>query len=618
MKKALVMTLVLVLGLGALAFADGALSGSVDFSITIAPQGYLDLLAFDGFALDLAVDYTIAGWVFGSETGFSELGYSSQSFTATGILGAFSFDSTMTFAPMVVTEKVYDYSDYWFTGELYDVYWDPCWWQKPWNLDSSETIAKFESWEATGSVSIAGISFEAFFFLQGAADSATTEPYAFFYDGTPGTTQTPAHLVAVDSGATWTYNGEEILGWTGTPTTAGSGWKFTVAGTAGDVSITSYTYFNLVEPMPKAACGACGYSLDKRGSGFTIADPGCGVAFNEEYLLIEGVSFGCATVDTALKITCAGFDSIKLLVNDVDLGFSGIVLDGLLTFTTTTKTFTFTPCITMQDTCFDFEVALSGTPTSISGLSVYGVSFSQTWNGITVTSKTAFDTDNSCLFGKYGMKVTNPDLQYLVMVPVTGLYYIDWVGVCPEDCDEVHFASIDDDEIGFYVPWCFDAEYYQVWESFAIEIDGDSCCGGGAFTVSATTYFGDKYTIKTAGWHYGFDDTIESGTEAWDVDESEVFNWLEAGETAGTAPALTEDLLGVAQAADPTVTYVEELVYGDDGLTYRKEDSTTLFQWVESDIDLELGIGSAWTLTAGIVVDVYGWDSLELGASFEF
>ena len=522
-----------------------------------------------------------------------------------------------------------------FTGYLHDFLWNWCWNQGRWYLDTFETGPAFDSWQVSGSVSIAGIDFEGLFFLQGAGvDSATVKPYAFYYSGDVGTTQTPVYVADLaDSPTKISSDYASLLGnpdlkdavlygFTGTPTTAGSGWRFKVAGTAGDISITSYTYFNLDEPMATAACGACGYSLAKKGSGFTIANPGCDATFTEEYLTIEGLSIGCATADIALDITCAGFNYVTFLLQDLDLGFccSGITIDTKLTFTTSTKTFELTPCITMKDTCLTFEVGLDYSGNEIGGLNIYGVSFEQSWNGFTFTSKTALDTSNSCLFGKTGMKVKDARNQYLVMVPVTGLYFKVIEEDCPNTCEEAHIPSVvkvkdsatEYHYEGYFTPWCFDTEYYQVWESFGFKVEGDSCCGG-SYTLTATTYFGDKYTLKGAAWHYVFD------SADWYVDEGQSFKWLNPGETF-TGLATADDAaklldLAAEQFADPTVTYVEGL---SKKAYYRLEDSDTLFQWVKSSFDVSLGVGSAWTLDASAAISVYGWDNVTFGIGFEF
>jgi len=692
MKKALVIALIFVLGLGFAAFAADGLSGTVDFSLSLSPNwgSVVDNCAYSWISISASTElaYTFAGWEFASASGFDNFGYSSQSFTAIGVLGAFSFDTTMAFKPMAVTSSIGhwgsrdgdtgepynnawgDWMPYW--EDLDDVTWYNCWTAYCWEPDET-TAPVFDDWKAAASVSIAGVSLEAVFFLEGYGGAPASQPYGYYY-GTNTQTPSTGYRVYVDDIGIYANTGtgnadpdsllgdkdtiahevedfpnlegavndllgvgyiddEQIVcGFGATPTTTGSGFRFMGSGSAGSMTITSYTYFNLTEAAATAACGTCGYSFARSGT-FKIANAGCDVTFTEEYLTVEGFSFGCATVDAALSITCAGFSSIKVLINDFDLGFccSGITIDGLLTFTTSTKTFTIAPCITMRDTCLDFEVALSYASDKISGLNIYGVSFSQAWNGITFTSKTAFDTDNSCLFGTTGKKIVsgNPGDQVLVMVPLTGLYVQEvdcpdpaGCGSCALTCDKVCIPSLVEDygdgsqELGFYSPWCFYEEQYVVWEAFTIAVDGDSCCGG-AFTFSTTTYFGDKQTLKAAAWHYVFDATA-AGDADFDVDYEQLYTWLLAGETftgLATADDLTTVSLEEELLTSPSATCTEGVA---KKAYYRLATQDTLFEWVQSTVDMGIGIGSAWTLSFGLDIDVYGWNGLSIGVGFEF
>ena len=119
MKRALVLSLAIVLGLGLAAFAQ-ELTGSWDTTITIDPQA-LALGDLFSFTSDLTVTYKVAGWTFSSFTTLDDTGWSAQSFTAGGALGAFTFGSTLVFAP---------------------------------------ATPAFTSWTVTGGVSIAGMTFD--------------------------------------------------------------------------------------------------------------------------------------------------------------------------------------------------------------------------------------------------------------------------------------------------------------------------------------------------------------------------------------------------------------------------------------------------------------------------
>jgi len=120
MKKALVLSLAVVLGLGVASFAQ-TLSGSWDTTITIVPSPVS--LALDS---ELIVTYTVSGWSFTSDTVLDETGWLEQSFSVDGALGAFAIGSDFVFDPATVA---------------------------------------FHSWEVTGGLSLAGVTFDATFDL---------------------------------------------------------------------------------------------------------------------------------------------------------------------------------------------------------------------------------------------------------------------------------------------------------------------------------------------------------------------------------------------------------------------------------------------------------------------
>jgi len=126
MKKALVLSLAVVLGLGVASFAQ-TLSGSWDTTIGITPSPVA--LTIDS---ELIVTYAVSGWSFTSDTVLDETGWQGQEFDVNGALGAFSIGSALVFDP---------------------------------------ATALFDSWEVTGGLSIAGVSFEATFDL---TDTGTT------------------------------------------------------------------------------------------------------------------------------------------------------------------------------------------------------------------------------------------------------------------------------------------------------------------------------------------------------------------------------------------------------------------------------------------------------------
>jgi hypothetical protein len=121
MKKALVLSLAAVLGLGFASFAQ-TLSGSWDTTIGIQP-GPPVVLSIDS---ELIVTYAVSGWSFTSDTVVDETGWTKQHFDVSGSLGAFSLGSVLTFNP---------------------------------------TGGAFTSWVVDGGLSLAGVTFDAAFTL---------------------------------------------------------------------------------------------------------------------------------------------------------------------------------------------------------------------------------------------------------------------------------------------------------------------------------------------------------------------------------------------------------------------------------------------------------------------
>jgi len=121
MKKGLVLSLALVLGLGVASFAQ-TLSGLWDTTATIVPSP-VSL----GIRSSLVVTYAVSGWSFSSRTLLTQVGWSSQGFGASGALGGFTLGSALTFSP-------------------------------------AATVA-FASWTATGSLSLADMTFSGTFTL---------------------------------------------------------------------------------------------------------------------------------------------------------------------------------------------------------------------------------------------------------------------------------------------------------------------------------------------------------------------------------------------------------------------------------------------------------------------
>jgi len=96
MKKALVLSLAIVLGIGLFASAQ-VLSGEWYSEMTITGFPATINIAYTS---ELTVNYTVGGWTFTSYSKLGSSGWSDQTFSAGGALGAFSFSSLVDFNPV--------------------------------------------------------------------------------------------------------------------------------------------------------------------------------------------------------------------------------------------------------------------------------------------------------------------------------------------------------------------------------------------------------------------------------------------------------------------------------------------------------------------------------------
>jgi hypothetical protein len=366
--------------------------------------------------------------------------------------------------------------------------------------------------------------------------------------------------------------------------------------------------------------------LAKKGT-YTIASPDCCVCFTEEYIYIDGFTFGCAeNIAIGLDITCTGFNWLALEVDNLDLGLccSGITADFQIKFGTLTKDVALCFAFEAKETtCFEFAVSLDYSDFSITGFTIDSVTFEHTWNGITFSSTT--------LFGSYSSTITDEANQFLFMVPVTGMTNADGdpipsveriVIYTPEP--EHEFVSYE--HWGYFDAVCVYTEEYRVWEYFTLASEGDSCCGG-AFDFSITTSFGTKFELDAYGWRYLFNNAAGVNERL-----GAYFRFLEAGDAmlefndiAFTGMTQAEiDAWYDAHWWDNKVwaaTATDEEMYAEGLLTgtlYDEAASDQLFQWVSTDVDLSIGLGSAWSLIFGLNIDVYGWNGLDFGFEFVF
>ena len=588
MKKALVLTIVCALGLGFATLAASPFTGTWSATIAMDPDAALISEFFSVFEMSLALDYTIGGWTFGSTSTFADIGWSKQSFAADGVMGAFTFSSVMNFQPMAITVVNCNYPQT-FTA----TWWWSCWYNDS-DLFAYTYAPDFDDWKTVGTITIAGVSIEGTFFLEGFGGNASCPVVAWLG---------PALVGAIYTQTNGTGYG--VLPGAAIPATLGSGARVVFAATTPDFDITSYTYFNLTE---KFTTTTCGYSLTPGGV-LKVATADCVLRFTSEYLLLEGVTFGCLEFNAGLRITCAGFDWVAVETTVSDLLFPGLDATFQIKFTESAKTVALCLDLSLASTCLEFGVTVDYTPYGIDGFTFDSVSFEQEWNGITFSSTTLF---SGCI-----EEITDDAFAFSYLVPITGI---------TDAAGHVLPSIISAAGLGYYVPHCTYTEKYCVWEEFTLGSTSDSCCGG-AFEFSVTTQFGSKQRLTYYGWDYSYYDHAYVGVGApWDPAHQGVGggNFSAAGdpvldwwEIFGFDTLLEyQDALADLVVTSPTVDDDADLLMIAD--IYIDDLTGSLFGWIATDISVSAGISSSFGLTFGIDIDVYGWNAVSVGFEFSF
>ena len=174
--------------------------------------------------------------------------------------------------------------------------------------------------------------------------------------------------------------------------------------------------------------------------------------------------------------------------------------------------------------------------------------------------------------------------------------------------------AVEPDGSGFYELASFSCERAYPWESFVIDIDGDSCCGG-LFDITAAFYFGDvKELTDLDGWYlYGLRD--ENGAPAT---YGKFLFYGDDAWSATLAPTIT-----AWSDAGCDCCPCEDCSFGLDSVIWDavytlKTVNNRLFDWLRTDLDVKLGVGSGFVLTFGADVSLWGWDDLTIGFEFTF
>jgi len=603
MKRALVLSLVVVLGLGVGAFAQLSGSWESTLSFDMGAATFADYIV--DLTSDFAMDYSLAGWTFGSVSGFDLHGFASQAFSVEGALGAFTFSSSASFAPAFVT--VWTYVDL-LTWAAPVAVWTPVF--TDWLCADPLPVTfapKFLTLNATASVSIAGVTASVYVLMDQSNAYIEWKNYAFqILQAQPWLAQT--------SSLVWTqpYGGQN-----------GTGAKITLTGSVGGIDVTSYTYFNLTEADKRSSfCPEIG----KRAY-FYIPVAGCTPAFTEEYVMFEGMTFGCVEFSAALKVLCTGFSSFKLVANGIDIGGWATLNAGII-FTTKAKDIdlclklnglTFN-CITVEVGFGDAEggyFTSSGGPITIENIQIHGFGITTEVGAVTFTSYTELDV-YSQLFsaGSDVARLNIYDWMYLdgndlhaFAIPFAGItkYTAAVASVCINGvwstATPAAFQYVQVTDNWFEIV-CFPEYRYRLWEMFQISIDEDACCGG-LFGVDILTYFGDKEQLAWVAWNY--DDALTGAASTPDY-------IYDTGTYKADGAWLSEDEVGTGYATG-YIPGCTDIVYYAAGYT-PVASAVQLFNWAYTTVEFSVGMGSNLTLNLGAGISAFGWESLDLG--FEF
>jgi len=415
----IVVVLMMILGAYGACSAVSPFSGSVETALALDFSGASFAIQSDSDTYcKLLLRYTTGGWNFKSQSTFGVSGFITQEFDTSGTLGLIVLNSQLLFSPILGSPPATftDNKTTSGTEHKYDL-------GVPYFVDSvtvtSLTIVPSGSiWRITAS-------------LDGTTPIWTSQAFT-----PPAIAPIPVGVVAryitivAQSGASLTQSAV-------TMSVSSQSWV-TTARTVSD-GVTLFGTFTLATGFSSLALGVMGSHADNLPvSGtvyFNLLPPDCSFCF-DRFEGSFGLSFGCIKRATAtLRIDCAGFDELTFAVIGLDFGLPDITLDVTVSFSLTTKTVTLSPLLTLpSNTCLTVYASLGYGPDGaweISGLSIYGLRFMYSWDGVSFES-----------------------LSY-----VDGLHYVK--------------------------------DTY--WEKFTIKSTGDSCCGG-KLTFEVSTYFQDLHT----------------------------------------------------------------------------------------------------------------------------
>ncbi len=639
MKKALVIACTLLMGFGLASFGAGALSGVWDTDVSLYPAASVFTDFVKSFTSEVDVDYSIGGWVFGMESTFGVAGLTGMDFEADGSLGAFTFGFDIDFAPMVVLSTTTTLVDCQTTTSTVACCPESFPAITCTKSDKKTYKAAFDDMLAEVGVSIAGVTFDGVFFMEGHASEANATHTSWYFTQTPSYTVGGAG-VGVCEGTAYQCTEYDTTVW-------GTGWKFQAAGTFSGATLTGRAYFNLSETSTydENSGDAAVYLVDhftKSGS-YSIACQDCVMRFSSAELLIEDLSFACVSLKALAVFDCCGFQDVKFLLEDIGLGCCwDLGFDMMITFDTDSKSIELEPTITLSNACFTIIAAVSADTAyddfELQGIDILGIGLAYSWNGISFEALASFDIALNPIKGDWGSGTIYGGASFCVLEPDRCWSYAEFefsnVDACTDSsCDTVYVHPVlDENGGGYFVLKTIDCERAKAWESFKITIDGDSCCGG-AFDISAAFYLGELEVLSDLDGIYWADADADEAYELLPGVEYWVF-YGDKVPDADDVPSLSTFSDSCAMCSSPG----DVIAYGNHGgvcsvdgyccsqeydevkwyKTWTAKTDNRLFDWIETEVDVELGVGPAFVLTFGMDIDAWGWEEFNFGFEFTF
>jgi len=606
MKRALVFTCVLLLGVGFASFAQFSGTWETEIELYPAAQTFADFAAFSS---DFDLDFTFGDWVFTMEAGFDPAGLTAMDFEVVGVLGAFSLSAELGFDPMSVTSYIVTYDDPAVqspsclsggAGVVYDSV-----------TEVVETQPVFDDLTLEADVSIAGVTFGGMFKLFGEQVTTVSKGYTYF-------TSLPSYTGAFAIGSADPFTVTSTAG-------NGAGWKFWGMGSVGAMDVTANLWLNLedywgdlytlysyfVEKNPPLS-----YKFADSGT-YSLVCEDCIGRFTGFDVLLEGFSFACTDVAIFTSFDCCGWNGISFLLEDIGLGCCwDLAFDMLIDFTVNSKSITFQPDLTIANACFtiEAEVAYSGgdqSQFSIDGINILGVGLSYAWNGVTFTSMTTLDPVNNPILGGFGYGYISSPNEIAVWSPVIGTATATFATVDGECKVTGVTGGLVTEGAGFYELKTFACERATVWEYFEIAVDGDGCCGGG-FDVEAAFYFGDILTLTDLDGTYRLDKDGSGSYE--ESEETIIYGDGSANSASGKITAWSEGCN--CCPCDECSQEIEEVEW--DAVYTAETTGTRLFDWIMTSVEGSIGMASNFELTFGLDVSAWGWEEVSVGFEFTF